>query len=101
MEEAYFPLRARYASNEVQILVKKRMPLSEMLEALANALSLSPFCQIVGFKDPVTGMIIPPSIVCSDPDQIIKNQAYNVLVRKSSQPPFQGSLGGDRHSSSN
>ena len=52
-----------------------------MLDALGYALQLSAFSQIVGFRDPNTGMIIPPSIVCSDPDQIIKNETYEVMIR--------------------
>jgi len=41
-----------------------------MLDALSYALQLSSFSQIVGFRDPNSGLIIPPSIVCSDPEQI-------------------------------
>lgn len=64
----YYPFKAKLGPNEIQILVKKHMNLSEMMDALTNALQLSPVCQIVGFKDPHSGMIITPSIVCSDPD---------------------------------
>ena len=39
-----------------------------MLDALSYALSLSSYSQIVGFRDPKSGLIIPPSIVCSEPD---------------------------------
>lgn len=52
-----------------------------MLDALSYALSLSSYSQIVGFRDPNTGMIIPPSVVCSDPQQIIKNEIYEVMIR--------------------
>jgi hypothetical protein len=51
-----------------------------MLDALSNALQINSFSQIVGFVDH-TGLIIPPSVVCSDPDQIIKNETYEVMIR--------------------
>ena len=63
----HFPFKARLGSNEIQILVSKDMSVQEMLDALGYALQLSSYCQIVGFRDPNTGMIIPPSIVCSEP----------------------------------
>jgi len=44
------------------------MGVQEMLDALSFALQLSSFSQIVGFRDPKSGMIIPPSIVTSDPE---------------------------------
>lgn len=65
-----------------------------MLDALSYALQLSPFSQIVGFRDPNAGLIIPPSIVCSDPDQINNNETYEVMIRQIASQPFQSSLGG-------
>jgi hypothetical protein len=61
------------------------MSVSEMLDALSYALQLSSYCQIVGFRDPKSGLIIPPSVVCSDPDQIIKNETYEVMIRQVAQ----------------
>jgi len=52
-----------------------------MLDALTFALQLSSFSQIVGFRDPNTGIIIPPSIVTSDPEMIIKDVTYEVMIR--------------------
>lgn len=77
----HFPFKARLGSAETAILVSKDMSVQEMLDALSCALQLSSFNQVVGFRDPNTGMIIPPSIVCSEPDQIIKNETYEVLIR--------------------
>lgn len=78
-----------------------------MLDALGFALQLSSFSQIVGFRDPSSGLIIPPSIVCSDPDQIQRNATYEVMIRQTASQPFQaslgatGALGGTHQSSSN
>jgi hypothetical protein len=69
------------------------MSVQEMLDALSFALQLSPFSQIVGFRDPSSGLIIPPSIVCGDPDQIIKSETYEVMIRQTGAQPFQASLG--------
>lgn len=65
-----------------------------MLDALSLALNLSSFSQIVGFRDPKSGLIIPPSIVCSEPDQIQKNEIYEVMIRQIASQPFQGSVQG-------
>lgn len=64
----HFQFKARLGTREISILVSKDMSVQEMLDALSYALQLSSFSQIVGFRDPNTGLIIPPSIVCSDPD---------------------------------
>ena len=58
------------------------MSVQELLDALSYALQLANHQQIVGFRDPKSGMIIPPSIICSDPDQIIKNEVYEVLIKQ-------------------
>lgn len=58
------------------------MSVQEMLDALSYALQLSSYSQIVGFIDPKTRLIIPPSIVCSEPDQIQKNEIYEVMIRQ-------------------
>jgi hypothetical protein len=65
------------------------MSVQEFLDALSYALQLSSFSQIVGFRDPHTGVIIPPSIVISDLDQINKNETYEVMIRQVSSQPFQ------------
>lgn len=64
------------------------MSVQEFLDALSYALQLSSFSQIVGFRDPHSGVIIPPSIVISDLDQINKNETYEVMIRQVSSQPF-------------
>jgi peptide methionine sulfoxide reductase MsrB len=41
-------------------------------------------------------VIIPPSIVISDLDQIIKDETYEVMIRQISTQPFQNTLVGDK-----
>lgn len=55
--------------------------MQEMLDALSLAHQINPYSQIVGFRDPATGLIIPPSVVCQDPDQITKSETYEVMIR--------------------
>ena len=68
----HFQFRARLSGqiDSVSILVSKDMSVQEMLDALSFALQLNNFSQVVGFRDPNSGLIIPPSIVCSDPARI-------------------------------
>ena len=63
-----FALKTRFGSNDISILVSKDMSVQEMLDALSFAHNLASNSQIVGFRDPTTGLIIPPSVVCQDPD---------------------------------
>jgi hypothetical protein len=65
------------------------MSVQELLDALSFALKLTSYNQIVGFRDPNSGVIIPPSIVISDPEQISKNETYEVMIRQITHQPFQ------------
>jgi hypothetical protein len=76
-----FPFKTRLGQNDVSILVSKDMSVQEMLDALSHAHQINPYSQIVGFRDPATGLIIPPSVVCQDPDQITKSATYEVMIR--------------------
>jgi hypothetical protein len=77
----HFPFKAKLGQTDIQILVSKSMGVQELLDALSFALQLNSFSQIVGFRDPSSGMIIPPSIITSDPEQIIKDTTYEVMIR--------------------
>ena len=88
-----FPFKTRLGSNDISILVSKDMSVQEMLDALSLAHQITPFSQIVGFRDPSTGLIVPPSLVCQDPDQINKGETYEVMIRQASSQQFQSTLG--------
>jgi hypothetical protein len=79
------------------MLVSKDMSVKELIDALFFALQIAPYSQIVGFREPTSGIIIPPSVVCSDPDQIIKNEVYEVMIQQLPSQQFHGSLGGPSH----
>ena len=57
------------------------MSVTELLDALSFALQISNNSQIVGFKNPNTNLIIPPSIICADPEKILKNGTYECLIK--------------------
>ena len=76
-----FPFKTRLGQNDISILVSKDMSVLEMLDALSLAHQIPPHNQIVGFRDPMTGLIVPPSVVCQDPDQITKSETYDVMIR--------------------
>ena len=78
----HYQFKVALGHSEAIILVQQDMIVSELLDALSYALQLTNHQQIVGFRDPKTGMIIPPSIICADPDQIIKNEVYECLIKQ-------------------
>ena len=69
-------------------MVSKQMSVAEFLDALSFALSITGMSQIVGFKDPRSGVIITPSIVINDLDSINKSETYEVMIRQSGSNPF-------------
>lgn len=66
----HYKFRARLQghSETIQILVSKNMAVSELIDALAYALQIQSPHQIVGFRDPHSGLIVTPTIVCADPE---------------------------------
>lgn len=66
----------------MQILLSKDMNVQEMIDAFTFVLQLPPLSQIIGFRDPKTGLIITPSILCSDPNKINLNEVYEILIRQ-------------------
>lgn len=63
-----------------------------MLDAFSYVLQLPPNSQIVGFRDPSTSLIIPPSILCSDPNKINLNEVYEILIRQIPQSLTQNPI---------
>jgi len=57
------------------------MNVQELLDAISFSFQLSSLSQIVGFRDPTSGVIIPPSIMCNDPESLIKNETYDLMIR--------------------
>jgi hypothetical protein len=89
----HFQFKARLGTREVSILVSKDMSVAELLDALTYTFMLPSNSQIVSFRDPNSGIIIPPSVICSEPEQIIKNEVYEVMIRQVSVQQFQSSQG--------
>jgi hypothetical protein len=58
------------------------MNVQEMIDAFTFVLQLPPLSQIIGFRDPSTGLIITPSILCNDPNKINLNEVYEILIRQ-------------------
>ena len=67
-----------------------------MLNALSLALQLTSQSLIVGFRDTSSGVIIPPSIVISDLENINQDNTYEVMIRQQSVSPFQNSYSDER-----
>ena len=66
--ECNYQFKVVLGHRKANILVRKYMIVSELLEALSFAFQLKSHEQIIGFRDQKTAMIIPPSIICADPD---------------------------------
>ena len=66
----HYKFRARLQGQQdtIQMLVTKDMSVAELMDALSYALQINSQHQVVGFRDPINGLIIPPSVICSDPE---------------------------------
>lgn len=82
-------LTKRGKEYRATVAVYKNMPVTEFLELLRSTLPLQE-AQVVGFRDS-DGVLLSPSLLLNDPDQL-KSEEYELVLRDKTGRPTSGSL---------